>query len=74
MIVSRALFIHLENAQRKYIGPALRSIGQRMLKTGFKIQGDLVLNDRRNSLIKISRTLNSLYTNIKHKVSKITRG
>jgi hypothetical protein len=47
MLVSRALFIHWENAQKKYLSPALRSLGQRMLKTGFKLQGDMALTDRR---------------------------
>ena len=46
MIVSRALFLYFENFQRRTLGPALRSIGQRLINNGFKIQGELSLEDK----------------------------
>jgi hypothetical protein len=46
MIVSRALFLYFENFQRRALGPALRTIGQRMIKNGFKIQGEYSIEDK----------------------------
>lgn len=48
MIVSRALFLYFENFQRRALGPALRSIGQRLIKDGFKIQGNYSIEDKCN--------------------------
>jgi hypothetical protein len=49
MIVSRALFLYFENFQRRTLGPVLRSIGQTFIKNGFKIQGNLSVEDKRNT-------------------------
>jgi hypothetical protein len=49
MIVSRALFLYFENFQRRTLGPAFRSIGQRLIKEGFKIQGQFSLDEKRNN-------------------------
>jgi hypothetical protein len=49
MIVSRALFLFYENFQRKTLGPVMRSVGQRLIKNGFKIQGELSIEDKCNN-------------------------
>ena len=48
MLFSRGLFFYWENFQRATFGPAMRTIGQRILKIGNSVQGEFLNNDRRN--------------------------
>lgn len=49
MFFSRALLLHMENVQRKYMAPGLRSLGQRLYRLGGKIQGDSFVEEKRNN-------------------------
>lgn len=48
MLFSRGLLFYWENFQRATFGPALRTLGQRILKIGNNVQGELLNADRRN--------------------------
>jgi len=43
----RGLLLQYENFQTKRLGPSLRSIGQTLLKTGARLQGEYFQEDRR---------------------------
>ena len=51
MIVSRALFLYWENFQRRTLGPSLRSLGQSLIRSGFKVQGQYSLEEKRNIIL-----------------------
>lgn len=46
MLISRYLFIKLEQKKLTTIGPFLRSIGQKILRWGQKAQGSSYVPDR----------------------------
>jgi len=49
MLFSRGLFFYWENFQRASFGPAMRTLGQRLLKIGNNFQGEFLNTDRRNN-------------------------
>lgn len=53
MLFSRGLFFYWENFQRATFGPAMRNLGQIILKIGNNVQGEFLNSDRRNWLFKI---------------------
>jgi hypothetical protein len=47
IFIWRGLLLHWENFQVKTLGPSLRSIGQKLYRTGASIQGEYFAEDRR---------------------------
>lgn len=46
MLITRYLLIKLEHHKEATIGPFVRHLGQRIIKAGFKFQGDLYQADQ----------------------------
>lgn len=47
IFIWRGLLLHWENFQVKRLGPALRSVGQKLYRSGASIQGEYFTEDRR---------------------------
>ena len=53
MFVAKGLLLQWEHHQKKTFGPALRLLGQRLIKLGGSIQGELLSTDRRKILLNL---------------------
>lgn len=46
MLVTRYLLIKLEHHKQATIGPFVRYVGQKLIRAGFNVQGDLYQSDK----------------------------